>query len=214
MEEGRAGRRAESAGSGSSRGSSVGSTYTPRRVESLVGLEDALTYHNQQATQREAGGAHFERGRRMPTLPMHSINNKFGNRRRPSAESARSSGSDSSVSLHFGFPSQHQTQLGNTAARAESPRSTSPKRETSAALLAIPAPTHVQPGTAGTSPLARKSFTRLATDDAASAADQTESDRVARRHSTTGAQQRGRRSISVDRRGRRRLSKRRAASQG
>ena len=214
MEEGRVARYTESGGSGSSsRASSANSACTPRRVESLVGLEDAVIYHSQQANQRPAGGSHFESGRRMPTLPRHSINNKFGNRRRLSEELARSSASDSSVSLHFGFPSQHQAQVPTSSASGDSAGG-SPTRATPATLLAIPASTYSQQTTVATSPLARKSFTRFATDDAASAANSTESDRASRRHSISGEENRGRRSISVDRRGRRRLSKRRAASQG
>ncbi|KAF2101420.1 BcCHSVII, class VII chitin synthase, partial [Rhizodiscina lignyota] len=43
-----------------SRGSALNSIYLPRRVESFVGVDDAMIYHLNQAAQPPAGGAFYE----------------------------------------------------------------------------------------------------------------------------------------------------------
>lgn len=209
-EEGMRGRSRDSSASGNSRGSSSGSTYTPRRVESLVGLEDAVTYYDQQRRQWPAGGAHFEHATSHPPPAFHNLARRRPYYpRRPSADSAHSSGSESSVSLHFGFPHPSpptQTALSATSAPLPGPLTSHPPTPPT---LTVPAPTYTTQSTIASSPLARKSFTRLATDDATSDS----ASRLSRRHSAADAERRGRRSFSVDRYGRRRLSKRRTVSE-
>jgi chitin synthase len=207
VEEGRMGYSRESMESGYSRVSSTFSTYTPRRVESIVGLEDTMTYYNHQAGQRPAGGAHFEAPRQV-MRPVMTYDDARFEYKRPSAESVRSIGSASSVSLHFTIPSRRPSVEIRPPSAAQ--QMAQPSQTVNTALLSTPAPTQK----AGTSPLARKSFTRLATDEASSDA----ASRVSRRHSVAGGEERrGRRSVSVDRHGRRRLSKarptKRSASQ-
>lgn len=207
-EDGRRGRSRDSSASGYSRGSSSGSTYTPRRVESFVGLEDAANYYDQQALQRPAGGAHFEHHLGRIRMPGGTLARRPSYIRRPSADSARSSGSESSVSLHFNLPRQPpeaHTAPNTTTATTPSPLTSHPP---TAQTLSIPTPSFTNQAPIASSPLARKSFTYLATDDAMS--DNTSL--LPRRHSVADAERRGRRSVSVDRYGRRRLSKRRAQS--
>ncbi len=189
-----------------SRSSSQYSTYTPRRVESIVGLEDVEQYRSHQVQQRPAGGAHFEDPRPI-YVPYAFARPTRGRRGRSPAESVRSTGSDGSISMHFDVPARGR------AAMQASPEGQTMQVNTT--MLSAPPAHSSNTYTAGMSPLARKSFTRLATDDAASAAGGSV---LARRHSAGGEERRGRRSVSVDRHGRRRLSKvrggRRANSQG
>jgi chitin synthase len=216
-------------GSGSSRSSLV-----PRRVESLIGLEAVTAYHNQQAAQRPAGGAYYEAPRlhpvpqitrtslEDPTLgeePSQASGNSKGKQR---AASVHSAGSDSSVSLHFGISPRTREPSPPTQ-----PRSYVPTRATEDVAvnthLTLPTPTY-QPGSSavrnGRSPLARKSFTRLAPTSPTSEQREIELEvRVPRRASgarESGEEERrgrrGRRSISVDGQGRRRLSKQRKGS--
>jgi chitin synthase len=217
-------------GSGSSRSSLV-----PRRVESLIGLEAVTAYHNQQAAQRPAGGAYYEAPRLNPAPrptttsledpdpseePSQVPANNRGKQR--AAESVHSAGSGSSVSLHFNVPPR--TREPSPQAQ---PRSYIPTRATddvpTNAHLALPTPTY-QPGSSavrnGRSPLARKSFTRLAPTSPTSEQREIELEvRVPRRTSGAGESgeeerrgRRGRRSISVDGQGRRRLSKQKKGS--
>ena len=221
---------------------STNSVYMPRRVESIFGLDDAMAYHDQQARQRPAGGAYFEAGnvqgeRQVPAFINEPLPQKDGY-----ATSVRSFDSDSSVSLHFSVP-HRPTNIGTRGLDTTSPSTAyAPSRQTSQPEsnhsahrpnLTVPSmPSVAHRSTArhsqlpqsslnrtGKSPLARKSFTHLATDYAGSASgeDIELSERAPRRHSVADDERRGRRSISIDRHGRRRLSKQRpearAASQ-
>jgi chitin synthase len=216
-------------GSGSSRSSLV-----PRRVESLIGLEAVTAYHNQQAAQRPAGGAYYETPRLHPTPRVTRANVEEAspaedsspvagsNKGKQRAASVHSAGSDSSVSLHFGISPRTREPSPPTL-----PRSYIPTRATDDVpanlRLTLPTPTY-QPGSSavrnGRSPLARKSFTRLAPTSPTSEQREIELEvRVPRRASGAGEPgeeerrgRRGRRSISVDGQGRRRLSKQRKGS--
>jgi chitin synthase len=217
-------------GSGSSRSSLV-----PRRVESLIGLEAVTAYHNQQAAQRPAGGAYYEapglhpvpRIARMsldePSLGEEAFQEPGKNNgKRRAAESIHSAGSNSSVSLHFGIPPRPREPSPPTQPRSYVP-TRAPDDMPANAHLALPTPTY-QPGSSavrnGRSPLARKSFTRLAPTSPTSEQREIELEvRVPRRASGAGQDgeeerrgRRGRRSISVDGQGRRRLSKQRKGS--
>lgn len=140
-------------------------------------------------------------------------------RRAASEESVRSAASDSSVSLHFGIPRRRSDDI---------PRSRRPSSPTAPVIRGRPLhrPLGSHPpvslarqnenyvrsrtgssGANGRSPLARKSFTHLA-EELSSAGDASS---LRRRHSVGGEGRRGRRSISVDAHGRRRLSKPRPA---
>jgi chitin synthase len=217
-EEGRSYYSRDSMESAYSRRSSLYSTYTPRRVESIVGFEDAVTYYNQQARQRPAGGAHFEDPGPQQAAMQSFINSPY-EYKRPSVESVRSMASDGSVSLHFDVPLRQPVTSTTVFSAVPAPlTSHPPMHTTNTALLQERTQAHGNMYTAGTSsPLARKSFTRVATDDASSAAAESVG-RVGRRHSSAGEERRGRRSISVGPDGRRRLSKTRvggrANSQG
>lgn len=208
------------------------STLIPRRVESIVGLDAVTAYQKQQAAQRPAGGAYYEPPRLHPTpraniIPEHpvrpnvvlpeNVDVKKGKHR--ATESVRSVGSDSSVSLHFDIPSRNlETEPPNqvpsyTPTRAHEDANATPS-------LALPVPTY-QPGSSairnGRSPLARKSFTHLAPTSPTGERREVEVEvRVPRRASIPEEEdrrgRRGRRSISVDGQGRRRLSKQRQGS--
>ncbi|KAK3699264.1 hypothetical protein LTR37_016507 [Vermiconidia calcicola] len=216
-----------------STGSANHSIYTPRRVESIFGADDAVTYYDHQALQRPAGGAHFENSMVENTVPAFS--NAPLHAKNEYAGSVWSLGSDSSISLHFDVPTRRPNMdFSGPGATASPP--VRPPVQSSAAYIGMqpsndhpnpPLPTapsavhrssdrYLQPplsssNRTGPSPLARKSFTRLATDDTSSAAGENIelSDRVPRRHSVAGGERRGRRSVSIDRHGRRRLSKQR-----
>jgi chitin synthase len=208
------------------------STLVPRRVESIVGPEAVTAYQNQQAAQRPAGGAYYEAPRlrsghrpnmvRVESPPNATLPNiastRKGKMRIP--ESVQSVGSDSSVSLHFGIP--------NRTLEPEAPpqvRSYTPTRNfedaTERSTLALPVPTYY-PGSSvvrnGRSPLARKSFTHLAPTSPTGERREVQVEvRVPRRASAVLEEEdrrgrRGRRSISVDGQGRRRLSKQRQGS--
>lgn len=203
----------------------------PRRVESIVGSEAITAYQNQQAAQRPAGGAYYEAPRlrsahppgmvqievqRRPNVaPPDEINIKKGKKR---ATSAQSAASDSSVSLHFGVP--RRSFEPDQPAQVPSYTPTRAHEDmTTMSSLALPVPTY-QPGSSAVrdrSPLARKSFTHLAPTSPDGERREVEVEvRVPRRASTTREEERrgrrGRRSISVDGRGRRRLSKQRQGS--
>lgn len=209
------------------------STLVPRRVESIVGLEAASAYQTQQAAQRPAGGAYYEAPRlrpgphtnvvqieveRRPTVSLPSeISAKKGKQR--AAEYTPSIASESSVSLHFGVPKRSF----EPEPPAQVPSYTPTKAQDDVPMmppLSLPTPTY-QPGSSavrkGRSPLARKSFTHLAPTSPTGERREVEVEvRVPRRASTTEDEdrrgRRGRRSISVDGQGRRRLSKQRQGS--
>ena len=208
------------------------STLVPRRVESIVGPEAVTAYQTQQAAQRPAGGAYYEtpRLRFAPVADRTQIEVegctevmlpnetgvKSGKRR---AASVQSVGSESSVSLHFGVPRRSL----EPDPPAQVPSYTPSRGQDNAATmmpLTLPIPTY-QPGSSavrnGRSPLARKSFTHLAPTSPTGERREVEVEvRVPRRASTTEDEgrrgRRGRRSISVDGQGRRRLSKQRHGS--
>lgn len=216
-------------GSGSSRSSLV-----PRRVESLIGLEAVTAYHNQQAAQRPAGGAYYETARpnRAPQFPRTDLDGSgpsgkppqmpTNNKGKHRAASVHSAGSGSSVSLHFNIPPRTRESSPQTHPCSYIP-SRAPDDAPVDISLTLPTPTY-QPGSSavrnGRSPLARKSFTRLAPTSPTSEQREIELEvRVPRRASgarESGEEERrgrrGRRSISVDGQGRRRLSKQRKGS--
>lgn len=216
-EEGRASETRQSSDLAGSRGSSVDSTYTPRRVESIVGIEDSRDYFSQQARQRPAGGAHFEHMHVRPSVITAAASNNLSPYRRRSVDSVVSVASDETVPLHFDIPLRGRTMDRLTPSTLP----TQPQRP----LMTHPAPLSSHPPsptlaqnnyTVGPSPLARKSFTRLAADETSlKRGGSIASKRAPRRHSVAVGESRGRRSVSVDRYGRRRLSKqRRAESEG
>lgn len=203
----------------------------PRRVESIVGPEITAAYHQRQMQQRPAGGAFFESGLYDTEVELRAeLGKRSVSLERPRQAAARavsveSSRTEDSVEMHFapverptlpayGLP---PTSIAPVARQPTTSKDTSPARTSSPdGYMALPAPTH-QPARRsasavriGKSPLTRKSFTRLATDDApATAGSATEVEvRVPRRASIDEESTRGRRrrtSVGVD--GRRRLSK-------
>jgi chitin synthase len=203
------------------------STLVPRRVESIVGPEAVRAYQNQQAAQRPAGGAYYETPRlrtaphtgrvqiederRLGVALPNEISSKKGKQR---AESVQSIGSESSVSLHFGVP--RRSLEPEPPAQVASYTPTRLQDDVPATTpLTLPVPTY-HPGSSavrkGRSPLARKSFTHLAPASPTGERREVEVEvRVPRRASATEDEERrgrrGRRSVSVDRQGRRRLSK-------
>ena len=205
------------------------STLVPRRVESIVGPEAVTAYQNQQAAQRPAGGAYYEAPRLRPAPhtgmvqidverhPSMALPDETDiNKRKQRAVSVHSVGSDSSVSLHFGVP--RRSLEPDPPAQVHSYVPTRAQEDAATrSSLALPVPTY-QPGSSavrnGRSPLARKSFTRLAPTSPTGSRREVEVEvRVPRRASTAEDEERrgrrGRRSISVDGQGRRRLSKQR-----
>jgi chitin synthase len=189
-----------------SRDSSCDGIATPRRVESIFGDEDAALYRDQQALHRPAGGAFLEDQDYPATTREAPGHQRF--------YSTASTASDSSVSMHYGFPSaSHQAQFSDPDSLADTlvmpgssnvgagsasdqnftagssgeevaqengrntgrlsassqtaqetahqapPRTPSRQRNYSKKIPQTPKTT------AGRSPLARKSFTRLASDE-------------------------------------------------
>jgi chitin synthase len=207
------------------------STLLPRRVESIVGIEGVTAYQNQQAAQRPAGGAYYEAPRlhvapRTNIAPEESrahvtvpkeVSTQKGKQR--ASESVHSAGSDSSVSLHFGVLRRPFEPEPPALVRAYTPTRAQDDVPMTQSL-ALPIPTY-QPGSSavrnGRSPLARKSFTHLAPTSPTGERREVEVEvRVPRRGSVPEDEdrrgRRGRRSISVDGQGRRRLSKQRHGS--
>ena len=202
----------DSAWSSSSAGTSIG---TPRRVESIVDIPDALKYLDRQAHQRPAGGAYFESDQVVPA-PLRNLDDD--------AASIRSFDSGSSVSLHFDVPSRQPSVNLDGYDATTAPVARQPLRQPeqdegergrphTRVLPERPRPIHgptnrAEVSTQGRSPLARRSFTRFAADYASSTHGTVSSSQLtSRRHSIAGEGYRSRRSISVDRHGRRRLSK-------
>lgn len=202
------------------------STLVPRRVESFVGIEAVTAYHNQQAAQRPAGGAYFEAPRSLPPAPVRAqptsaqdteSRHASGNDP-PVVGRSRSVSSSSSVSMHFAIPSRER----NSTPPPPQPRSYTPTQphDNDPPHLLMPPRTY-HPGSSakrtGRSPLARKSFTRLATTspegDVVELEVETRVPRGASRERDGDGDEgewrgrRRRRSFSVDAQGRRRLSK-------
>jgi len=154
---------------------SLGSLYRPRRVESIFGENQAVDEPNSQLTPRS-------RSREMHISDIDRL--VISNSSRPLASryssdtSLRSARSNSSVSIHFGLSQAPFTQTPKTPIprRHSTPRvadRTPIRRNSFDGALTIPASTYQQYGRAlrpldrgskskERSPLARKSFTRLA----------------------------------------------------
>lgn len=188
------------------------SVVFPKRVESIFDdPKDALAYHDRQMQQRPAGGAHYESGMLQTSLGSEA--------------------SDSSITLHFGTSAKPS---GRTAGNRDTllplteppnsgapPRASWPQGITEKAPL-VPEPVHrpikrhlgppqqVRPKK-DMSPLARKSFTRLASPPPAdnapmSAVEVIELERLMARRASEEAERRGRQRES-GRRQPRKLSK-------
>ncbi|KAK5116560.1 hypothetical protein LTR85_009185 [Meristemomyces frigidus] len=196
--------------------STLDTGYTPRQVESIFSPEEAVSYVDRQAHQRAAGGAHYEQANGPQVVPAFS-NGPLRAKAGSSAVSVQSAGSDSSVSLHFGVPHRVPTQ---PVSGVQAPRNgmlppdvRTPVRgpplqlHTAEGTLAVPDAVH-RPGEhywqgphigsshRGRSPLARKSFTRLASppndNTPMSAAEVIELERVAAARASLETERRGR----------------------
>ncbi|EMC96372.1 glycosyltransferase family 2 protein [Baudoinia panamericana UAMH 10762] len=206
---------------------SDGSVYRPKPVESIFDdPKDARIYLRGRASQRPPGGAHFEtRIAQMANTPYEQPN---------AIGSYSPAASDSSLSLHFDVPYREPAQPAfQTYAGTKDPQ---PYRNgPSDPLLdpqvndvpAAPLPVHnasLRPPTRhensetrlGKSPLARKSFTRLASPPPANnepmnAAEVIELERLVAARSLQETERRGR-SRDDWRRRPRKLSKQRRAS--
>jgi chitin synthase len=160
----------DSAVSATSAGNSI---YMPRRVESIMGPEDAHLYHKTQAAQRPAGGAFYEAERNLPydsngKSPepgfqdfVQSLSNESAYNGKPTQRSSHSRGnSDNSI---------NSMNDSRAASQTRSPLST----EVGSDSLTVPRTSH-HPGDrvssasynsaarTGRSPLARASFVRTA----------------------------------------------------
>ncbi|WPG97341.1 glycosyltransferase family 2 protein [Acrodontium crateriforme] len=178
--------------------------YTPRRVESIFSPEDARKYHEQQSAQRPAGGAFLEpeldNSGPKTSIPPGGLRN-----------SPLSTASNSSVSLHFTVPQSNVTA---------SPRD----------VQSQPSKSYAPPGLRRTksldnldrmtkSPLARKSFTRLASPNneadpplPMSTAEVLELERQSAAQASMERQTRALRTSADERRRPRKLSKQRPGS--
>lgn len=228
MEEGRwrKGFRRDSTESSLSGMSTNESVHVPRRVESIFAPEDALAYLDRQAQQRPAGGAYLEQ----QTLHMAQLaHNEAGGLNRSGSDTSLSSlASDDSVPMHFGLrhhlptipkdvhPTLTALPIVHLPTRRRRNSFDNPTHRLDERTLQIPT------GSAGKSPLARKSFTRLASPppqhqvDGAegevpmmpmNAAEVIELERIAARRASEEEQRRGRRRPSEDAQGRRRGSR-------
>ncbi|KAK6436393.1 hypothetical protein LTR95_007420 [Oleoguttula sp. CCFEE 5521] len=206
---------------------SARSSMRPRRVERIVGFDAMAAYRQQQLPQRPAGGAYFEAAR----PPFGPFDGPYGRDdfAQPRDHSRESLASNDSVPMHFGVPGR----LPSPAPRTYSP---TPQGYSDTGLHPPPPAAYI-PGSSimqnGRSPLARKSFTRLATLSPELGSGEVEVElevRVPSRgdmrrdrdgYGSSGEERgrrverrgrRGRRSFSVDGDGRRRLSKARKGS--
>lgn len=230
---------------GESRSGSVDSKHTgtwssrsmslPRRVESFVGPEGATAYRNQQVSQRAAGGAALERPRApfaSPygeyAVPRQNLRTDEPNEltKRASSESVHSVDSDESVALHFNiaplngarpYQGQHEQPAVHEPSRAM--EETDARQTLAVPPVAYQPSDRLAPGSSairnGRSPLARKSFTYLATESPSGEQKEVEVEVRVPRRASGEEERRGRRSwrsISVDDKGRRRLSKQRPGS--
>lgn len=171
----------ESFDSAASVTSASNSIYMPRRVESIVGSEDARLYRNRQATQKPAGGAFYEAPRPSPYI---GTNNPI----EPSHEETVVSSDDDDDALYLNKHSRRSRRSRGTSDYALSSagsrsRDHSPVRHSPLAYEACndapsmmhpdyrsaeqasssQVPLTAQPAKAGRSPLARASFTRTVT---------------------------------------------------
>lgn len=178
-------RRRESQESWSSQESTSCSPIRPRRVESLVGSAESVEYHDRQASQRPAGGAEY-------------TTNTTTTRSRTSVSS------DDSIPLHFYVPRRRNV---SHPAAVPPPSATDTSAGQSHQDSRRRSWSHYQ--RKGRSPLARKSFTHLAADQKT----EVEVEIKDRRRLSDEPRGRARRrpGVSVDSRGRRRLSKQRSS---
>ena len=137
---------------------SDGSIYQPRRVESMFDdPRQVWKYQDRRAQQREPGGAHYETGMLEGDAFSPHLDNAaryqagFGARRRDSDSS------DDSVSLHFAIPKKPSAIVDEKPAS-----STPPPRDGGCSPAQRLFGRRNREASAGRSPLARKSFTRLA----------------------------------------------------
>lgn len=208
--------RRDSDDSVTSAASTATSIHTPRKVESIIGVDRAGCDGGRRDERAVAGGG------------THEFQRSSAAAGAPYAESIRSSRSDSSVSLHFNVPPRGRSaQVIRAEPQHHGQTVTAPQQLSAERSGYLSNPTTCGPSPGGQptlpsrrrprrtdrSPLARKSFTHLAADSTNTpAGDGPESSgRVVRRRSTAGAE-RSYRSISVDRDGRRRLRKWRPGS--
>ena len=208
--------------------SSDHSIHTPRRVESFVASEQVRAYHAAQLGENGPGGARFESGwiqEQLHPTPAATSSQPRPHARQQSVMSDRSEGSDSSVDMHFVVPDRASMEGTDrhTLATVAAPSVRAPTRptdhepipnsNTNNSTAIHPPATRFHHGgdqssalRTGRSPLARKSFTRLAADDGPSTAGSRNEVEV--RMPTRGSEDRGRRrKTSVGPDGRRRLSK-------
>ena len=205
--------------------SSHNSVYTPRRVESIFGAEDAMAYHDRQIHQRPAGGAYFERADLERVYPSTGYQQqRFPNELTRDQESIAS---NSSASLHFSVPSRGPQGPNNGVTTLNVTQS--PNAHSMQPVVVRPESTIAAPGTVyqpterrfrgshgsasrtGRSPLARKSFTRLAADETSSSPPGDDMIEMQTRRVSSDDETRGRQSGSRGRSRPRKLSKQRPA---
>ncbi|KAF2719279.1 glycosyltransferase family 2 protein [Polychaeton citri CBS 116435] len=221
-----------------------------RRVESIFGADDVQLYHQRQAQQTPAGGANYHTnaaGVGHNVSPAVFEVGPSDEKRNSGHLSENSVDSNMSLPMHFTIPPQAPRQpppvtRQPTHGSDDENASSSPERPVTASSDAEPGgsamprcpppvrrPYNRRGSSAGPSPLARKSFTRLAADEAGRPTPAevevrvpqggegngtsvvfeagTETTRDERRGRRISVDDRGRR-ISTDRDGRKRLSKR------
>ena len=214
--------------------STMDSGYTPRRVESIFSPEDAVAYLKRQDHEQPTRALYNGEDDARRAVPAFSNGPLRVDRSMISVESLAS---QSSVSLHFGVPHRVPTQPVDGSKHSQDghaplvhtpTRAPSMKQHSSENTLAVPHPAH-RPGErrvqgSGTrtsrsdrSPLARRSFTRLASpihdNDhmPMGAAEVIELERVVAARASLDTERRGRQRID-DRRRPRKLSKQRPGS--
>ena len=227
--------RRESGASDASSTRTSSGIQLPRRIESIFDPEDARVYLNRLADQRPAGGAYYETpcGRAVSTFGSVPLT------RQGSLRSAASADSDDSVSLHFGIPDRRPTQPAKQIDADEAhPRGshlvsgahagTAPPTTHDATLLPIPSSNEQPSGRdhsrppgstdrTGQRPLARKSFTRIASPaheedmgvELSNGAEVIELERLMAARTSQEIERRGRRSTEQATRRPRKLSKQR-----
>ncbi|KAK3661153.1 hypothetical protein LTR56_000276 [Elasticomyces elasticus] len=152
---------------------SVSSIRLPRRIESIFDdPKDALAYREQQNKQKAAGGAHFESREVRPGTGLLDSNtaayDSFEKEARLTRASFESVESRESVPLHCSIPRRVPPRVDRGSSAHRNSGNMGPDR------IIVPPPRSHQPGPRrsahrdnspgqnGKSPLARKSFTRLA----------------------------------------------------
>ena len=217
--------RKESVDSVASDLSTMDSGYRPRRVESFMDPQDTQIYFEHQTQQRPAGGARMGAELKENSAVPHAY----------TARPTTSRRSSDSVSMHFGLPYRQPTLPTDVAPRKSDEESTlhvhrpirptSEERAAAASTPTLPKEIYRPIGRyphspvrgIGISPLARKSFTRLASpppDEQPApmpldATEVIELERAAAARASLEAERRGRQRERVDRdaRGRRKPRK-------